>query len=33
MSLDGLVKYIMWVVFFVLVSAGLYFMLKKAGVL
>ncbi len=33
MSLENLVKYLMWVVFFIIVLSALYFMLKKAGAL
>jgi len=33
MSLDELVKYIIWVAFFIFAISGLYFMLKKIGVL
>ncbi len=32
MDLDVLIKYLMWVVFFVIAFAGLYFMLKKFGI-
>jgi len=33
MDLDEIIKYLIWVVFFVLVFTGLYFMLKKLGVI
>jgi len=33
MSLENLAKYLMWIVFFVIVLGALYFMLKKLGVL
>ena len=33
MELENLVKYLIWVAFFVLAIAGLYFMLKKFGVI
>ena len=33
MSLDEMIKYIIWIVFFILAFAGLYFILKKIGVL
>ncbi len=33
MDLDEMIKYLIWVVFFMLAVAGLYFMLKKIGVL
>jgi hypothetical protein len=33
MNLDDLVKYLMWIVFFGLALAGIYFMLKKLGVM
>jgi len=33
MSLDELIKYLMWIAFFILALAGLYFMLKKVGIL
>jgi len=33
MSLENLAKYLMWIVFFVIVFGALYFMLKKLGVL
>jgi len=33
MNLDEMIKYLIWVIFFVLVLAGLYFTLKKLGVL
>jgi hypothetical protein len=32
MSLDDLIKYIIWVVFFLVALAGIYFLLKKLGV-
>lgn len=31
MNLDDLIKYLIWVVFFALALAGLYFLLKKLG--
>jgi hypothetical protein len=33
MKLDELIKYIIWIVVFILAMAGMYFMLKKIGVL
>jgi uncharacterized membrane protein len=33
MNLDELIKYLMWIAFFILALAGLFFMLKKVGVL
>jgi hypothetical protein len=33
MNLDEMAKYLIWIVFFALVLTGLYFMLKKLGVL
>ena len=33
MNLDNLIKYLIWVVFFGLTLTGLYFMLKKLGVM
>ncbi len=33
MNLDEMIKYLIWVVFFALVFAGLYFLLKKLGVM
>jgi len=33
MSFDEMVKYLIWVVFFMLVLVGLYFALKKLGIL
>jgi len=33
MKLDELIKYIIWIVFFMLAGAGIYFMLKKIGIL
>ncbi len=33
MNLDEMVKYLIWVVFFVLVLGGLYLVLKRLGVL
>ncbi len=33
MSLDELVKYLIWVGFFILALVGLFFMLKKVGVI
>jgi len=32
MNLDNLIKYLMWIIFFGVALAGLYFMLKKLGV-
>lgn len=33
MSLDEMIKYLIWIIFFGIVLTGLFFMLKKAGVL
>lgn len=33
MSLDEMIKYLIWVVFFALAFAGIYFVLKKMGVI
>ncbi len=33
MSLDEVIKYLIWAVFFMLVLTGLYFLLKKIGIL
>jgi hypothetical protein len=33
MDLEVLIKYLMWVAFFVIALAGLYFLLKKFGIL
>jgi hypothetical protein len=33
MSLDSLIKYIMWIVFFGLALVGIYFILNKIGVM
>ena len=33
MNLDNLIKYLIWIVFFGVALAGLYFMLKKLGVI
>lgn len=33
MSLDEMVKYLIWIVFFVLALTGIYFALKKMGIL
>jgi hypothetical protein len=33
MSFDDLVKYLIWIIFFGIVLTGLYFMLKKGGIL
>jgi hypothetical protein len=33
MKLDTLIKYIMWIVFFAIVLTGLYFVMKKIGVM
>lgn len=32
MNLDNLIKYLMWIVFFIIALAGIYFILKKLGV-
>jgi hypothetical protein len=32
MSLDEMIKYLIWIVFFGLALAGLFFMLKRLGV-
>ena len=32
MNLEALIKHIMWIVFFGLALAGMYFVLKKIGV-
>lgn len=32
MNLDNVIKYLIWIVFFGIVSVGLYFALKKLGV-
>ncbi|VVB83469.1 Uncharacterised protein [uncultured archaeon] len=32
MNLDELIKYIIWIAFFIMASAGLYFLLKQIGV-
>jgi len=33
MNLDDLIKYLIWIVFFGVVLVGLYFMLKRLGVM
>jgi hypothetical protein len=33
MSFDEMIKYLIWIIFFGIVLTGLFFMLKKAGVL
>jgi hypothetical protein len=33
MSLDEMIKYLIWIVFFGIVLTGLFFTLKKGGVL
>lgn len=33
MKLDTLIKYIMWIAFFILVLTGLYLALKKIGIM
>jgi len=33
MNLDSLLKYLIWIVFFGIALAGLYFMLRKIGVM
>jgi hypothetical protein len=33
MNLDHVIKYLIWIAFFILASAGLYFMLKRMGIL
>ena len=33
MNLDSLIKYLMWIVFFGLALTGLYFMLRKVGIM
>jgi len=33
MNFDTLIKYIMWITFFILVLAGLYVALKKIGIM
>lgn len=33
MNLDNLLKYLMWIAFFIMVLAGLYFTLKQIGIL
>ncbi len=33
MDKDDLVRYLMWIVFFILVLAGLFLALKKVGIL
>ncbi len=33
MNLDNLIKYLIWIVFFGVALAGIYFLLKKLGVM
>lgn len=33
MNLDNLLKYLMWIAFFIMVLTGLYFTLKQIGIL
>ena len=33
MSFDEMIKYLIWIIFFGIVLTGLFFMLKKAGIL
>jgi hypothetical protein len=33
MNFDEMIKYLIWIIFFGIVLTGLFFMLKKAGVL
>jgi len=33
MNLDEFTKYIIWIIFFAIALTGLYFLLKKAGVI
>jgi len=33
MSMDDLIKYLIWIIFFGAALAGLYFMFKKIGVM
>jgi len=33
MNLDALIKYVVWIIFFGVVLAGLYFLLKTLGVI
>jgi len=33
MNLDDIIKYLIWAAFFILALAGLFFMLKKLGVI
>jgi hypothetical protein len=33
MNLDEMIRYLIWIVFFMLAFAGVYFMLKKLGVI
>jgi len=33
MSFDDLIKYLIWIIFFGIVLVGLFFMLKRLGVL
>jgi len=33
MDLDEMIKYIIWIAFFIIVLGALYFMLKKTGIL
>ena len=32
MEMEELIKYLIWIAFFILVAGGIYFMLKSAGV-
>ena len=33
MDMEPLIKYLMWIVFFILALAGIYLMLKRLGVM
>ena len=33
MDMEPLIKYLMWIAFFILASAGIYFMLKRFGIM
>jgi hypothetical protein len=33
MNLDEIIKYLIWIVFFMLAAAGLYLLLKKMGII
>ncbi len=33
MSIDDMIKYLIWIAFFILALTGLYFALKKMGIL